>query len=96
MKKNLIGYFRLLAMIEGISLLLLLFIAMPLKYVYAMPEAVSVVGMAHGILFLAFVGFGIWVSQQKQWSDGFFALVVLSSMIPFATFAMDRKLRTMS
>ena len=96
MKKNLIGYFRLLAIVEGVSLLALLFVAMPLKYVYGMPEAVSVVGMTHGILFLVFVAFGMWVSQQKQWSDGFFALVVLSSMIPFATFAMDRKLKTMS
>ena len=71
MKKNLIGYFRILAIIEGISLLALLFIAMPLKYVYAMPEAVSIVGMTHGILFLLLVAFGMWVSQQKQWSDGF-------------------------
>ena len=96
MQDRMIGYLRLLAIIEGISLLALLFIAMPLKYYYGMPEAVSVVGMTHGLLFLAFVGFCLWVSQQKEWSDRFFMLVVLSSMVPFATFAMDRKLRTMS
>jgi len=96
MKKDMIGYLRILAIIEGISLLVLLFIAMPLKYYFATPEAVSVVGMTHGLLFLAFVGFCLWVSQQKKWSDRFFILVIISSMIPFATFAMDRKLRTMS
>jgi len=96
MKDRMIGYLRLLAVIEGISLLALLFIAMPLKYYYAMPEAVSVVGMTHGLLFMAFVAFCLWVSQQKQWTDRFFMLVILSSIIPFATFAMDRKLRTLS
>jgi len=91
-----IGYLRILAIVEGISLLVLLFIAMPLKYYYGTPEAVSVAGMTHGLLFLAFVGFCLWVSQQKKWSDRFFILVIISSVIPFATFAMDRKLKTMS
>ncbi len=95
-KKDMIGYLRILAIIEGVSLLVLLFIAMPLKYYFAAPQAVSVVGMTHGLLFLAFVGFCLWVSQQKKWSEGFFMLVIISSVIPFATFAMDRKLKTMS
>jgi len=69
---------------------------MPLKYYYGLPEAVSLVGMTHGLLFLGFVAFCLWVSQQKKWSDSFCMLVVLSSMIPFATFAMDRKLKTMN
>lgn len=93
--KDLIAYLRVLAMLEGISLLILLFIAMPLKYFQGLPVAVSVAGMIHGILFMLLLVFSSLVSQKKQWSDRFWFLVILSSMIPFATFFMDRKLRTM-
>jgi len=93
MMKDLVANLRILAMLEGISLLLLLFIAMPLKYYQDMPEFVSVAGMLHGILFLALLVFSSMVSQKKQWSDRFWLLVVVSSMVPFATFVMDRKLK---
>ncbi len=85
--------FRLVAVVEGLSLLVLFFIAMPLKYIYGMPEVVSVVGMIHGILFLVFIAFSSVLSQKKDWSDKFHFLVIISSMIPFATFYMDRKLK---
>ena len=48
---------RMSAIIEGISYLLLLFVAMPMKYMYGMPEAVSIVGSAHGLLFVVFIHF---------------------------------------
>lgn len=94
--KDLISILRLAAIVEGLSLLILLFIAMPLKYYYGNTEIVPVVGMTHGILFIVFVALSLFVSQRKAWSDGFWAMVVLSSMIPFATFVMDRKLKTLS
>jgi len=93
---NLVTVLRLAAIVEGLSLLVLLFIAMPLKYYYGNTEIVPVVGMTHGILFLVFLALSSFVSQRKAWSDGFWALVVISSMVPFATFVMDRKLKTLS
>ena len=94
--KDLVSLLRLAAIVEGLSLLLLLFIAMPLKYYYGNMEIVPVVGMTHGILFIVFVVLSSFVSQRKAWSDRFWALLVLSSIVPFATFAMDRKLKTLS
>ena len=94
--KDLINILRFAAIVEGLSLLILLFIAMPLKYYYGNTEIVPVVGMTHGILFIVFVALSSFVSQRKDWSDGFWAMVVLSSMIPFATFVMDRKLKALS
>ena len=94
--KDLLALLRLLAVIEGISLLVLLFIAMPLKYYYGNPEVVSVVGMTHGILFMLFVAYSSFVGQRMTWSDKFLFLVVLSSMIPFGMFVMDRKLKAIA
>ncbi len=94
--KDLLVIFRFVAIAEGLSLLLLLFVAMPLKYQFGNTEIVPIVGMAHGILFMVFLAFAIWVSQRKAWSDKFLVLVVLSSVIPFATFFMDRKLKALA
>jgi integral membrane protein len=94
--KDSISILRFAAIIEGLSLLILLFIAMPLKYYHGNAEVVPVVGMTHGILFLIFFALSVFVSQRKAWSDSFWAMLVLSSMIPFATFLMDRKLKTLN
>jgi integral membrane protein len=91
-----LGLFRKVALLEGISFLLLLFVAMPLKYVYGMPEAVKAAGWIHGVLFIAFVGLLWKVSSEEKWSDGFFAMVLMSGLVPFATFFMDRKLKALA
>ena len=52
-----LGRFRLITFLEGLSFIILLFVAMPLKYFYAMPVAVRITGMIHGILFILFVFF---------------------------------------
>ncbi len=92
---NSINTLRLLAFTEGLSLLTLLFIAMPLKYRFEMPAAVSLVGWVHGVLFMIFLGFLMFISQKKAWPERFMFLVVLSSMVPFGMVAMDRKLRAL-
>jgi integral membrane protein len=88
-----VRYLRIFAYIEGISLLGLLFVAMPLKYVLGMAYAVTLVGWTHGLLFCGFVVFAMVVSQRLNWSERFLSMIVLSSMIPFAMVLMDRKLR---
>ena len=85
-----IGQFRIVAFLEGLSLLLLIFIAMPLKYIWNRPEFVEHIGMAHGVLFLAYVGFTVYLHFQHQWSltkRTFF--VFLASFLPFGTFVVD-------
>lgn len=84
---------RILAIVEGISLLSLFFIAMPLKYYFDMPQAVTMVGWVHGVLFMGFVFQAVRVGQMKAWSESFLFAVVLSSMIPFGMVYMDKKLK---
>jgi len=85
--------FRLLAIIEGISLLVLLLIAMPLKYYAGVSQAVPIIGMIHGLLFLAFMMSSLNVSHKLNWPIHFWLLVFVSSIIPAGTFLMDIKLR---
>lgn len=83
--------FKWVARGEGISLLILLFIAMPLKYIWDDPSWVKVVGMIHGVLFVAYVAWAIWVYLELKWSLQRLALVILASIIPFGTFYVENK-----
>lgn len=87
---------RGVGLLEGSSLLLLLFVAMPLKYVWDYPALVPYVGMAHGVLFLAFLVVLLTTSHQKQWSIGVFLLGLLASIVPFGTFLFDAKVKKMA
>lgn len=86
-----IKLFKIIALYEGVSLLLLLFFAMPLKYIWDLPLAVSIVGMAHGILFLAYVVLAFIVYSELKWSLKTLAGVLVASLIPFGTLYMDKK-----
>lgn len=82
----------ILAVLEGISYLLLLGICMPLKYIFNIPEPTYPVGLAHGVLFVAYCGMVVIVSIQDNWriKTTFFALA--ASLLPFAPFYVDRKI----
>ncbi len=84
---------RLVALIEGASFLVLLFIAMPLKYFAGLPLAVRIVGMIHGVLFIAFVLALIHVSIARDWPVRRSLLAFVSSIVPFGTFVFDRSIR---
>ena len=94
MKKDILDYFRLIGFIEGISYLSLLFIAMPMKYVYGYPEAVKVVGMAHGVLFILFVVLLGGSALKYRFSPALNIVFFVASLIPFGTFFMDNKLKS--
>lgn len=87
--------FRYLSLIEGLSLILLFFVAMPAKYYFGYPGLVPIVGMTHGLLFLVYISMSLSTSHQQNWSVGFWLLTLLSSVIPFACFFLDRKLKSM-
>ena len=83
--------FRLLSLLEGISFLVILFITMPLKYLFDSPMPNKIIGMGHGGLFLAYVAFAIFLKVEFNWSFKKLAIVLICSVIPFGTFWMDKK-----
>ena len=87
-----VGRVRLTGLIEGVSYLLLLGVAMPLKYFADMPMAVSIVGMAHGVLFilLALVTAVAWIGKDLSFSDSL--RVMIASLLPFGPFLIDKRL----
>ncbi len=88
-----INKFRLISLLEGVSFLLLLFVAMPLKYHYGIPQATTVMGWTHGLLFMAYCYMAMNVSARQGWSGGFSGLVILAGMVPFACFLLERRLK---
>ena len=109
MPRTLIGKFRLTGFIEGISFLLLLGVAMPLKYyfgnvsvdesgakVYENGIYVTIVGMTHGILFILYCLQLYLTMRHHKWSLGYAAYLFVAALIPFGTFYTDRRLRELA
>jgi integral membrane protein len=88
-----IGRLRLVGLLEGLSLLLLVGIAVPVKHVYGDPFLVKSIGPVHGILFLLYVFNALSVGVERQWKfrDTTWK-VLLACLIPFGTFYIDRKI----
>lgn len=86
-----ISVFRIIALLEGLSYILLLFVAVPVKYLLEDPSYVKMLGMPHGILFVAYMALAFLVKPELKWSGKTFSFVLLASLIPFATFYVDLK-----
>lgn len=86
---------RWVGFLEGISFLLLLFIAMPMKYMFDNPILVKYVGMGHGVLFIAFLVVLFVVCEKQKWSLKMFILGLIASILPFGPFVFDAKLKKM-
>ncbi|WP_374959667.1 DUF3817 domain-containing protein [Gilvibacter sp.] len=91
MSLSLIRIFRLVSTLEAISFLLLLGIAMPLKYIWGKPEAVSVIGMAHGVLFVLYLLLAYYVGEKLNWSTRTLLIVMVCAILPFGPFYAERK-----
>ena len=83
--------FRLISLLEGISYLLLLFIAVPIKYFGNDEFYVKLLGMPHGLLFVGYVVFTIILRKKFNWSFKSFLIILSASVIPFGTFYIDKK-----
>ncbi len=92
MIKDTIGQFRLMGFIEGASLLVLLFIAMPLKYAAGIPEAVRIAGSLHGFFFILYLFVIAFVTIKIKWSFIWVLSSVAVAFIPFGNFILDRYL----
>lgn len=88
-----IGRLRVAGLVEGASYLLLLGVAMPLKHLAGIPGPVKVVGWIHGVLFMIFCAALAQAMFAARWSTRKAAGVFIAALLPFGTFAIDRRLR---
>lgn len=84
--------FRFMGLLEGSSLLILLFLAMPLKYFFGIPEAVRVVGSIHGFLFVSYCLVIAYMTFVVKWPFKYSVIAVIVAFIPFGNIIFDRKL----
>lgn len=83
--------FRATSILEGISYLAILAITMPLKYMADLPMPNKYVGTAHGVLFIAYIILAIVFWMKKKWSIKRLFILLLASLVPFATFYVEKK-----
>lgn len=83
--------FRIISLLEGLSYLLLLFIAVPLKYFYGNEILVKILGMPHGILFILYIFFSVILKNKMNWNIKQTIEIMIASIIPFGTFYIDYK-----
>ncbi len=87
---NRIRSLRIIGILEGISFLVLLSIAMPLKYFYGIPEVVKYVGWGHGVLFMLYIPAVFVARRTMNWNILWVLIALGASLIPFGTFMLDR------
>lgn len=93
MASRALGRFRAISLAEGVSYLVLLGIAMPLKYVAGIPNAVRIVGMLHGVLFVAFVVGLALAAKAERWGARQITIAMIASLVPLGAFWLERRLR---
>ncbi len=86
-----LNIFRIVALLEGVSYLLLLFIATPVKYLLHEPKYVKLLGMPHGLLFIGYIILAFMLKSETNWTKSQLYSVLLASIIPLGTFYVDRK-----
>ena len=83
--------FRVVSFLEGTSYLLLLFVAVPIKYWMNDPQYVKLLGMPHGLLFVGYLVVAFLLKSEMKWSIKNFSVILLASILPFGTFYVDKK-----
>ena len=84
-------FFRVVSFLEGTSYLLLLFVAVPIKYWMDDPQYVKLLGMPHGLLFVTYLVITFLIKPKLKWNNKTLVVVMLASVIPFGTFYVDKK-----
>ena len=97
MPRTVLGKFRLIGFVEGLSYLLLLGVAVP-KWLslFVMPTAIRVIGMTHGVLFILYCLLLFMAMRQYKWSLGYTIYLFFMALVPFGTFYTDRRLRELA
>lgn len=91
--KNRISNLRLIGFIEGVSFLVLLLVAMPLKYYLGFPLAVKITGWIHGVLFILYIVAVLMAINEMEWNWFSVMVALAASLIPIGTFVLDRSLK---
>jgi len=91
--KKLLHIFRLIAIAEGISFLVLLLIAMPLKYIFHIPQAVKILGWIHGALFISYLYLAFEIMGILKKDFAWFAKAFAAAILPCGTFVFDKQLK---
>ncbi len=81
-----INLFKIVSFLEGVTYVLLLFIATPIKYVYNNPTYVKYLGMPHGLLFIGYIVLAYTLKNELKWKNKELINICLLSLIPFGTF----------
>lgn len=84
---------RIIGISEGVSFLVLLLIAMPMKYFLGIPEAVKLVGWIHGVLFIAYVVAVFMSFRAMRWGLIGITVALGASLLPLGTFILDKQLK---
>ncbi|RXZ76711.1 DUF3817 domain-containing protein [Paenibacillaceae bacterium] len=93
MLKNPLRTFRIVSIVEGLSFLALLFIAMPLKYWADVPQPVQIIGGLHGLLFVLYLAAIVYAAIALRWTGMRIAGAVAAAILPFGPFVFDARLR---
>ena len=83
--------FRIVALLEGVSYIALLLIAVPIKYWGGDEKWVKILGMPHGLLFIAYIILAYLLKNKENWQKRELSFILAASLIPFGTFYVDRK-----
>ena len=89
--KKMKSIFRIVSFFEGVSYLLLLFVAVPIKYFQGDVSYVKMLGMPHGVLFMLYLILAIMLFKPMKWSYKTLGIVLVASILPFGTFYVDKK-----
>ena len=90
-KLPILGLFKVISILEGLSYILLLFIGMPLKYLGQNEILVKSLGMPHGLLFMAYVVIALLLRSMINWNHKTFFIVLIAAVLPFGTFYIHKK-----
>ncbi len=88
---DLLKQYRIIGLLEGLSYVLLLCIAVPLKYLGGMDIGVRMLGLPHGLLFIAFIGYSFHYYEKQEWKASVLVHAILASLLPFGTLHFDYK-----
>lgn len=89
--REMLKLFRVVGYLEGLSYILLLFVAVPVKYTMGNPALVKALGMPHGILFVLYLILAANLSTEHEWPKKRLLLAFIASLLPFGTFIFDHK-----
>ncbi|OZM82356.1 DUF3817 domain-containing protein [Pseudonocardia sp. MH-G8] len=83
--------YRISAWVTGVGLLVLVVVAMPLKYVFGQPELVSIVGVAHGFLYMIYIVCTLLLAERCRWKPLDAVLILIAGTVPVASFVAERR-----